>query len=87
MGVHRDVPLHELPPSQRLVPDSLEGKVGEVVGGEPKTLLCWAWPNMPMMVSSEKPWMKASRPAAPVRTLGRGGRAKVRLATDSAGPV
>jgi hypothetical protein len=22
----------------------LEGEVGEVVGGEPKTLLCWVWP-------------------------------------------
>jgi hypothetical protein len=40
-----------------------------------------------MMVSSEKPHTKASRPAAPVRTLGRGGQAKVGPATNSVGPV
>jgi hypothetical protein len=45
MGVHRGVPLHELPPSERLGPASLEGKVGEVVGGVPKTLLHWVWPQ------------------------------------------
>jgi hypothetical protein len=44
-------------------------------------------PNMLMMISFEKPQTKASRLAAPVRTLGRGGRVKVRPATDSAGPV
>jgi hypothetical protein len=45
MGVHRGVPLHELPPSLRLGPASLEGKVGEVVGCEPKMLMCWVWPQ------------------------------------------
>jgi ribosomal protein S27E len=44
-GVHRGVPLHELPPGQRLIPASLEGEVGEVVGGEPKTLLRWVGPQ------------------------------------------
>jgi hypothetical protein len=44
-GVHCGVPLHELPPGQRLVSASLEGKVSEVVGGEPKTLLCWVGPQ------------------------------------------
>jgi hypothetical protein len=43
-------------------------------------------PNMSTMISSEKPRTKASHPAAPVRTLGRGGWAKVRPATDSASP-
>jgi hypothetical protein len=32
-------------PSQRLGPASLEGKVSEVVGGEPKMLLRWVWPQ------------------------------------------
>jgi hypothetical protein len=45
MGVHHGVSLHELPPGQRLVSASLEGKVGEVVGGEPKTLLHWVRPQ------------------------------------------
>jgi hypothetical protein len=45
MGGHRGVPLHELPPSQWLVLASLEGMVSEVVGGEPKTLLRWVWPQ------------------------------------------
>jgi hypothetical protein len=44
-------------------------------------------PNMPTMTSSEKPQTKAPRPTAPVRTLGRGGRAKVRPATGSTGSV
>jgi hypothetical protein len=44
-GVHRGVPLYELPPGQRLISARLEGKVGEVVGGEPKTLLCWVRPQ------------------------------------------
>jgi hypothetical protein len=44
-GVHRGVPLHELPPGQRLFCASSEGEVGEVVGGEAKTLLCWVWPQ------------------------------------------
>jgi hypothetical protein len=86
-GVHCSVPLHELPPAQRSISAGLEGEVGEVVGGKPKTLLCWVWPNMLMMTSSEKPRTKASRVAAPVRTLGRGGRSKVRPATYSTGPV
>jgi hypothetical protein len=30
---------------QRSVSAGLEGEVGEVVGGEPKTLLCWVWPQ------------------------------------------
>jgi hypothetical protein len=33
------------PPGQWIVPASLEGEVGEVVGGEPKTLLCWIGPQ------------------------------------------
>jgi hypothetical protein len=45
MGIHHGVSLHELPPDQRLVSASLEGKVGEVVGGEPKTLLHWVRPQ------------------------------------------
>jgi hypothetical protein len=44
MGVHHGVPLHELPLSKRLGFACLEGEVGEVVGGEPKTLLRWVWP-------------------------------------------
>jgi hypothetical protein len=40
MGVHGGVPLHELAPGQWLSPAGQKGKVGEVVGGEPKTLLC-----------------------------------------------
>jgi hypothetical protein len=44
-GVHCGVSLHELPSSQRSVTASLEGEVGEVVGGEPKTLLCWVSPQ------------------------------------------
>jgi hypothetical protein len=44
-GVHRGVPLHELPPGYRFVSAGLEGEVGEVVRGEPKTLLCWVWPQ------------------------------------------
>jgi hypothetical protein len=44
-GVHCDVPLHELPPAQRSVSAGLEGEVGEVVVSEPKTLLCWVWPQ------------------------------------------
>jgi hypothetical protein len=32
--VHRGVPLHELPLGERLVSASLEGEVGEVVGGK-----------------------------------------------------
>jgi hypothetical protein len=43
--VHHGVPLHELPPGQRLVSASLEGEIGEVVGGEPKMLLCWVGPQ------------------------------------------
>jgi hypothetical protein len=43
--VHCAVPLHEFPPAQRSVSAGLEGKVGEVVGGEPKTLLHWVWPQ------------------------------------------
>jgi hypothetical protein len=45
MGVHRGVPLHELPPAQWSVSAGLEGEVSEVVGGEPKTLLRWVWPQ------------------------------------------
>jgi hypothetical protein len=44
-GIHHGVPLHELPPGQRPVLASLEGEVGEVVGGEPKTLLRWVRPQ------------------------------------------
>jgi hypothetical protein len=33
------------PPAQRSVSTGLEGKVGEVVGGKPKTLLCRVWPQ------------------------------------------
>jgi hypothetical protein len=44
-------------------------------------------PNMSMIVLSEKPQTNAARPAAPIRISGRGGRVKVRPATDSAGPV
>jgi hypothetical protein len=44
-GVHRGVPLHELPPAQRFVSAGLEGEVGEVVGGEPKMLLRWVLPQ------------------------------------------
>jgi hypothetical protein len=40
-GVHCGVPLRELPPAQRSISVGLEGEVGEVVGGEPKMLLCW----------------------------------------------
>jgi hypothetical protein len=43
--VHCGVPLHELPPAQRFVSTGLEGEVGEVVGGESKTLLRWVWPQ------------------------------------------
>jgi hypothetical protein len=45
MGVHRGVPLHELPPSKRLGSTCQEGEVGEVVGDEPKTPLRWVWPQ------------------------------------------
>jgi hypothetical protein len=86
-GVYHGVSLHELHPAQWFVSAGLEGKVGEVVGVEPKCSCVGFGPNMPMMTSSEKPRTKASRPAAAVRTLGRGGRAKVRPATDSAGPM
>jgi hypothetical protein len=72
-GVHGGVPLHELPPGERLGSAFLEGKVGEVVCGEPKTFLVGFGPNMVMIVSSEKPRTNTARPAAPVRTLGRGG--------------
>jgi hypothetical protein len=85
MGVHRGVPLYELPPAQQFISAGLEGEVCEVVGGEPKMLLCG--PNMPRMTSSKKPRMKASRPAAPVRSLGRGVRVKVCPAMGSTGPV
>jgi hypothetical protein len=44
-GVHCGVPLHELPPAQQSISAGLEGEVIEVVGGEPKTLLCWVWPQ------------------------------------------
>jgi hypothetical protein len=44
-GVHCGVLLHELPPAQRFVSTGLEAEVGEVVGGEPKTLLRWVWPQ------------------------------------------
>jgi hypothetical protein len=40
-GVHCGVPLHELPLAQQFVSAGLKDEVGEVVGGEPKTLLCW----------------------------------------------
>jgi hypothetical protein len=42
---------------------------------------------MAMIISSEKPWMNTACPAAPVRTLGRAGRAKVHPAMDSTGPA
>jgi hypothetical protein len=45
MGVRRGVSLHELSPGQRLLSTSLEGEVGEVVGGEPKMLLHWVGPQ------------------------------------------
>jgi hypothetical protein len=45
MVVHHGVPLHELPPSKWLGSACLKGEVGEVVGGGPKTLLCWVWPQ------------------------------------------
>jgi hypothetical protein len=44
-------------------------------------------PNMDMVVSPEKPQTNVARPAAAVRTLGQGGRTKVRLATNFASPV
>jgi hypothetical protein len=44
-GVYCGVPLHELPPAQRFVSAGLEGEVGEVLGGEPKMLLCRVWPQ------------------------------------------
>jgi hypothetical protein len=43
--VHCGVPLHELPPAQRFISAGLEGEVGEIVGGEPKTLMRWVWPQ------------------------------------------
>jgi hypothetical protein len=43
--VHCGVPLHEFSPAQRFVSAGLEGEVGEVIGGEPKTLLCWVCPQ------------------------------------------
>jgi hypothetical protein len=43
--VHSGVPLHELTPGERLISASLKGEVGEIVGGEPKTLLCQVWPQ------------------------------------------
>jgi hypothetical protein len=45
MGVDDGVPLHELPPEERLGSAGLEGEVAEVVGGEPKTLLCRVRPK------------------------------------------
>jgi hypothetical protein len=33
------------PPAQWSVSTSLEGEVGKVIGGEPKTLLCRVWPQ------------------------------------------
>jgi hypothetical protein len=45
MGVHHGIPLHELPPAQRSVSTGLEVEVGEVVGGEPKLILRWVWPQ------------------------------------------
>jgi hypothetical protein len=33
------------PPTPRSISAALEGEVGEVVGGEPKMLLCWVWPQ------------------------------------------
>jgi hypothetical protein len=38
-GVHQGVLLHKLPPAQRFISVGMESEVGEVVGGEPKTLL------------------------------------------------
>jgi hypothetical protein len=87
MGVHCGVPLHELPPSQWLVPASLEGKVGEVVGGEPKTLLCWVWPQQANDGLTREASDESLASRSPIRILGQGGRAKVRPATDSAGSV
>jgi hypothetical protein len=43
--VHRGVPLHENSPSKRLGSACLEGEVSEVIGGEPKMLLRWVWPQ------------------------------------------
>jgi hypothetical protein len=86
-GVHRCVPLHELPPTQRSISAALEGEVGEVVGGEPKMLLRWVWPQHADDDVALEPRAKASRPAVHVRTLGRGDRAKVRPATGSTGLV
>jgi hypothetical protein len=45
MGVHGGIPLHELPSGERLSYAGLEGEVGEVVGGEPKTFLCRVGPQ------------------------------------------
>jgi hypothetical protein len=43
--VHCGVALHESPPAQQSVSAGLEGEVGEVIGGKPKTLLCRVWPQ------------------------------------------
>jgi hypothetical protein len=57
-------------PAQRFVSTGLEGEVGEVVGGELKTLLRGFGPNMLMMTSSEKPRMKASHPRSSCEDIG-----------------
>jgi hypothetical protein len=44
-SVHHGVPLHEFLPGEWLSFAGLEGEVGEVVGGEPKMLLRWVWPQ------------------------------------------
>jgi hypothetical protein len=44
-GVHGGITLHELPPGEWLGSAGLEGELSEVVGGEPKTLMCWVWPQ------------------------------------------
>jgi hypothetical protein len=50
-------------------------------------LLCWVWPQHANDDVVQEASDESLAPRSPVRTLGRGGRAKVRLATDSAGLV
>jgi hypothetical protein len=87
MGVHRGVPLHELPPSQQLVPASLESKVSEVVGGEPKTLFRWVWPQHADDGLAREASDESLASRSPRQGIGTRRRAKVCPATDSAGPV
>jgi hypothetical protein len=43
MAVYRS--MNPPPQSKRLGSACLEGEVSEVIGGKPKTLLCWVWPQ------------------------------------------